>query len=83
MFDYGHRHMEALIESAYDCNLDNLRVEVVRLAEACRGRQSGLAAESQGVERFIKFAIVGVIGAVVDFAVLNIMKRLFEQRPWA
>jgi putative flippase GtrA len=29
-------------------------------------------------ERFVKFAIVGAIGAVVDFAVLNIMKRLFE-----
>lgn len=30
------------------------------------------------LERFIKFAIVGAIGAVVDFTVLNIMKRLFE-----
>jgi putative flippase GtrA len=30
------------------------------------------------LERFVKFAIVGAIGAVVDFAVLNIMKRLFE-----
>ena len=30
------------------------------------------------VERFIKFAIVGAIGAVVDFAVLNIMKLVFE-----
>jgi putative flippase GtrA len=29
-------------------------------------------------ERFIKFAIVGVIGSVVDFTVLNIMKRVFE-----
>lgn len=29
-------------------------------------------------ERFVKFAIVGAIGAVVDFTVLNIMKRLFE-----
>ncbi len=28
--------------------------------------------------RFVKFAIVGAIGAVVDFMVLNIMKRLFE-----
>ncbi len=31
------------------------------------------------LERFIKFAIVGAIGAVVDFVVLNIMKILFEQ----
>jgi putative flippase GtrA len=30
------------------------------------------------LERFIKFAIVGVIGAMVDFAVLNVMKRVFE-----
>ena len=30
------------------------------------------------LERFIKFAIVGAIGAVVDFTVLNIMKLIFE-----
>ena len=30
------------------------------------------------MERFVKFAIVGIIGAVVDFVVLNIMKTLFE-----
>ncbi len=30
------------------------------------------------VERFVKFAIVGVIGAVVDFLVLNILKVVFE-----
>ncbi len=30
------------------------------------------------VERFAKFAVVGAIGAMVDFAVLNIMKLLFE-----
>ncbi len=30
------------------------------------------------VERFIKFAIVGAIGAMVDFAVLNVMKLVFE-----
>jgi putative flippase GtrA len=30
------------------------------------------------LERFTKFAIVGTIGAVVDFAVLNIMKWFFE-----
>jgi putative flippase GtrA len=29
-------------------------------------------------ERFIKFAIVGIIGSVVDFSVLNVMKRIFE-----
>jgi len=31
------------------------------------------------LERFFKFAIVGTIGAVVDFTVLNIMKWIFEQ----
>lgn len=31
------------------------------------------------VERFCKFAVVGAIGAVVDFVVLNLMKLLFEQ----
>lgn len=30
------------------------------------------------MERFLKFAIVGAIGAVVDFAVLNVMKLWFE-----
>ncbi len=30
------------------------------------------------LERFIKFAIVGAVGAVVDFTVLNIMKIFFE-----
>lgn len=30
------------------------------------------------LERFAKWTIVGVIGAAVDFAVLNIMKRFFE-----
>jgi putative flippase GtrA len=30
------------------------------------------------VERFVKFAVVGVIGAVVDFLVLNILKVVFE-----
>ena len=33
---------------------------------------------SKELERFIKFAIVGAIGAVVDFTVLNIMKMVFE-----
>jgi putative flippase GtrA len=30
------------------------------------------------LERFIKFALVGVLGMVVDFVVLNIMKGAFE-----
>lgn len=30
------------------------------------------------LERFLKFAIVGTIGAAVDFVVLNIMKLIFE-----
>ena len=39
---------------------------------------SNLLANPKRIERFGKFAIVGAIGAVVDFAVLNIMKILFE-----
>ncbi len=31
------------------------------------------------LERFIKFAIVGAVGAVVDFIVLNVMKIFFER----
>jgi putative flippase GtrA len=31
------------------------------------------------MERFVKFAIVGIIGSVVDFAVLNVMKAVFER----
>ena len=30
--------------------------------------------KSKEVERFLKFAIVGIVGAVVDFAVLNILQ---------
>ncbi len=30
------------------------------------------------LKRFLKFALVGAFGAVVDFAVLNLMKRVFE-----
>lgn len=30
------------------------------------------------VDRFVRFAIVGIIGALVDFAVLNVMKLIFE-----
>lgn len=30
------------------------------------------------LERFFKFAVVGAIGAVVDFSVLNLMKWIFE-----
>ena len=37
-----------------------------------------LLANPKELERFLKFAIVGVIGMVVDFAVLNVMKLLFE-----
>jgi len=37
-----------------------------------------LLANPKRIERFIKFAIVGAIGAVVDFMVLNIMKVVFE-----
>lgn len=37
-----------------------------------------LLANPKRIERFVKFAIVGAIGAVVDFVVLNIMKVVFE-----
>ncbi len=37
-----------------------------------------LLSKPKETERFVKFAIVGAIGAVVDFTVLNVMKRLFE-----
>jgi hypothetical protein len=37
-----------------------------------------LAGNPKRIERFVKFAIVGTIGAVVDFTVLNIMKIVFE-----
>jgi putative flippase GtrA len=61
-------------------------------AHPCMGRWSNWLAElplvgaawsrvlekPKELERFIKFAIVGVVGAIVDFAVLNIMKRVFE-----
>jgi len=42
------------------------------------GLWDGLVANPKRIERFIKFAIVGTIGAFVDFAVLNIMKLVFE-----
>ena len=39
---------------------------------------SKLLENPKELERFLKFAIVGTIGAVVDFVVLNIMKLIFE-----
>lgn len=39
---------------------------------------SKLFANPKELERFTKFAIVGAIGMVVDFVVLNIMKTFFE-----
>lgn len=38
----------------------------------------GLVNNPKRIERFVKFAIVGTIGAVVDFTVFNIMKLVFE-----
>ena len=43
------------------------------------GWWNGLVTNPKKIERFIKFAIVGAIGAAVDFAVLNIMKLVFEE----
>ncbi len=58
-----------------------------RLARCC-GAMAGLPlvgglwnrffGNRRELKRFIKFAIVGTIGAVVDFAVLNAMKLIFE-----
>lgn len=38
-----------------------------------------LCCNPKELDRFAKFAIVGAIGAVVDFVVLNIMKVVFEK----
>ena len=40
---------------------------------------SKLVKNPKELERFLKFALVGISGAVVDFTVLNLMKWLFEQ----
>lgn len=42
------------------------------------GMWTRLLANPKELERFAKFAIVGIIGFVVDMTVLNIMKRIFE-----
>jgi putative flippase GtrA len=43
------------------------------------GRYWGdLLSKPKRIERFVKFAIVGAVGAVVDFVLLNIMKIVFE-----
>jgi putative flippase GtrA len=33
---------------------------------------------SKELERFVKFAVVGTIGAVVDFSILNLMHKVFD-----
>jgi putative flippase GtrA len=38
-----------------------------------------LAKNPKELKRFIKFAIVGISGGVVDFTILNVMKWLFER----
>jgi putative flippase GtrA len=42
-----------------------------------------LMSNPKRIERFIKFAIVGTVGAAVDFTVLNIMKMVFESVGFA
>jgi putative flippase GtrA len=37
-----------------------------------------LVASNNGISRFFKFAIVGAIGAVVDFGVLNLLVLVFD-----
>jgi putative flippase GtrA len=39
---------------------------------------SKLCGNPKEFDRFVKFAIVGIVGAAVDFTVLNIMKVIFE-----
>jgi putative flippase GtrA len=39
---------------------------------------SKLLEHPKELERFVKFGIVGIIGMVVDFSVLNVMKLVFE-----
>jgi putative flippase GtrA len=39
---------------------------------------SQVVARPREVQRFLKFAAVGALGAMVDFALLNLMKSLFE-----
>ena len=38
-----------------------------------------LVSNPRELDRFIKFAIVGISGGVVDFTILNIMKLIFER----
>jgi putative flippase GtrA len=47
------------------------------------GPWKSLVNNPKRIERFIKFAIVGTVGAVVDFTVLNIMKLVFETAGFA
>jgi putative flippase GtrA len=42
-----------------------------------RDRLAALPVESRELERFFKFAVVGTIGAVIDFTVLNVMHKGF------
>lgn len=44
---------------------------------------NSLAGNPKRIERFVKFAIVGTIGAGVDFTVFNIMKLVFEATGFA
>jgi len=39
---------------------------------------SKLLQKPKELERFVKFSLVGLVGMVVDFAVLNVMKLFFE-----
>jgi len=63
------------------------RVGSGRLARLCLrvsrlplvgGLCGGLCTPGSEVKRFVKFSLVGAVGAVVDFTVLNLMKWLFE-----
>jgi putative flippase GtrA len=74
-----------------------MRVITAVIANPTFGRFSGLVARlplvgrpwkslvnnPKRIERFVKFAIVGTIGAAVDFTVLNIMTLVFENTGFA
>jgi putative flippase GtrA len=48
-----------------------------RLALLFGGLPSAVRGRSGELERFVKFAVVGTIGAIVDFSVLNLMHKGF------
>ena len=70
--------MSNLIESAYTSpRLAKIRDLAYRNPSLAR-LLDFVYNNSKELERFIKFAIVGTIGTVVDFSVLNLMHKVFH-----